>query len=210
MEFRVRNLLCASKWAWGQDNPLGIPSLDGLLSKDLASTWCDLCWRGYSHWTAKQTSSKEMQTRHHRNWSWWWEPDWRVTLVDNAMETSPTSATRHKGSSSNGDSASPLSLRDSSGTHACISNASSWRAATSMSTRKVSLKVAQAYEHLWASICDSVFCEPKICVKLSQKNVSYIWAITNHKSQICDCNTQTQMRYRNAELMNYSITKYAF
>jgi hypothetical protein len=35
--------------------------------------------------------------------------------------------------------------------------------------------------------------EKLICVESTQKNAFQIWAITNHKSQICDCDTQTQM-----------------
>jgi hypothetical protein len=48
-------------------------------------------------------------------------------------------------------------------------------------------------------ICNSVFGAPKInCVEPTQKKRSHIRAVTNHKSQICDCDSQTQMRYGNA------------
>ena len=50
-------------------------------------------------------------------------------------------------------------------------------------------------------ICNSVFGAPKIiCVEPTQKKRSHIRAVTNHKSQICDCDTQTQIRYGNAPL----------
>ena len=50
-------------------------------------------------------------------------------------------------------------------------------------------------------IC-SVFGAPKIiCVEPTQKKRSHIWAIANHKSQICDCDSQMQMRYGNAPLL---------
>jgi hypothetical protein len=50
-------------------------------------------------------------------------------------------------------------------------------------------------------IC-SVFGAPKIiCVEPTQKKRSHIRAVTNHKSQICDCDSQTQMRYGNAPLL---------
>ena len=49
------------------------------------------------------------------------------------------------------------------------------------------------------AICNSVFGAPKIiCVEPTQKKRSHIRAVTNHKSQICVCDTQTQMRYGNA------------
>jgi hypothetical protein len=49
------------------------------------------------------------------------------------------------------------------------------------------------------AICNSVFGAPKfICVEPTQKKRSHIRAVTNHKSQICDCDSQTQMRYGNA------------
>jgi hypothetical protein len=67
-----------------------------------------------------------------------------------------------------------------------------------MSMRRASFKVVQVYELLWTSTCDSVFVAPKICVEPTQKNAFQIWAITNHKSQICDCNSQTQMSFGNA------------
>jgi hypothetical protein len=47
-------------------------------------------------------------------------------------------------------------------------------------------------------ICNSVFGAPKMCVKPTQKKCSHIRAVPNHKSQICDCDSQTQMRYGNA------------
>ena len=40
-----------------------------------------------------------------------------------------------------------------------------------------------------------------ICVSVCQKNAFYIWHVTNHKSQICDCYTQTQMRCGNAPVV---------
>jgi hypothetical protein len=50
-------------------------------------------------------------------------------------------------------------------------------------------------------ICNSVFGAPKIiCVEPTQKKRSHIKAVTNLKSQICDCDSQTQMRYGNAPL----------
>jgi hypothetical protein len=49
-------------------------------------------------------------------------------------------------------------------------------------------------------ICNSVFGAPKICFEPTQKMRSHIRAVTNHKSQICDCDSQTQMRYGNAPL----------
>ncbi len=121
-------------------------ALDDLLSNDLASTGSDLCWRGYSHRTGGLNSAKEKWKRHHRNQSWWWEPDRPPMQVDYDMETFPTSVTRHGGSSSNEDGAPPR--RDSSGTSSGISIAaspranhqsqSSWRAATSTSKRTAS------------------------------------------------------------------------
>ena len=36
---------------------------------------------GCSHRTAERTFAKEMQTRHHQNQSWWWEPDRPASLV---------------------------------------------------------------------------------------------------------------------------------
>jgi len=48
------------------------------------------------------------------------------------------------------------------------------------------------------------FGAPKICVGPTPKKVFHIWAVTNHKSQICDCNTQTQMRCGNAPISYYS------
>jgi hypothetical protein len=45
-------------------------------------------------------------------------------------------------------------------------------------------------------ICNSVFGAPKIiCVEPTQKKRSHIRAVTNFKSQICGCDSQTQMRY---------------
>ena len=38
-----------------------------------------------------------------------------------------------------------------------------------MSTRRVSFEVAQVYEHLWTSTCDSVFGAPKVCAEPTQK-----------------------------------------
>jgi len=81
---------------------------------------------------------------------------------------------------------------------------SSWRAATSTSTRTASFNGELAYEHLGTS---TVFFTgaPKIkctffCVSVRQKNTFHIWPsqITNHK--LCVCDTQTQMRYGNAPL----------
>ena len=47
---------------------------------------------------------------------------------------------------------------------------------------------------------------PKSCVSVRQKNAFYIWHITNHKSQICDCYTQTQMRCGNAPVCTQYVT----
>jgi len=69
-----------------------------------------------------------------------------------------------------------------------------------MSTRRASFEVAQVYEHLWTSTCDSVFSVPKNCAELTQRNMFQIWAITNQKSQICDCDAQTQMSFWNAPI----------
>ena len=53
-------------------------------------------------------------------------------------------------------------------------------------------------------ICNSVFGAPKIiCVEPTQKKRSHIRAVTNHKSQICVCDTQTQMRYGNAPVVTH-------
>jgi len=56
-------------------------------------------------------------------------------------------------------------------------------------------------------ICNSVFCVPKKCVEPTQKKHSHIWAVANHKSQIYNCDTQTQMRYGNAPIVIVRITK---
>ncbi len=55
---------------------------------------------------------------------------------------------------------------------------------------------SKVYEHLWTSTADA----PKICVSVRQKNAFYIWHVTNQKSQICDCYTQTHMRCGNAPI----------
>ena len=53
-------------------------------------------------------------------------------------------------------------------------------------------------------IC-SVFGAPKIiCVEPTQKKRSHIRAVTNLKSQICDCDSQTQMRYGNTTISQHA------
>ncbi len=47
-------------------------------------------------------------------------------------------------------------------------------------------------------VCNSVFGAQNKCVSQRKKSISHIWAIANHKSQICDCDSQMQMRYGNA------------
>jgi hypothetical protein len=69
-----------------------------------------------------------------------------------------------------------------------------------MSMRRASFEVVQVYELLWMSTCDSVFGAPKICVEPTQKNTFQIWAVTDHKSQICDCDSQMQMSFGNTPL----------
>jgi hypothetical protein len=46
--------------------------------------------------------------------------------------------------------------------------------------------------------CNSVFGAQNKCLSQHKKKRSHIWAVANHKSQICDCDSQTQMRYGNA------------
>ncbi len=46
------------------------------------------------------------------------------------------------------------------------------------------------------------FLEKNLC-RTNTKKAFHIWAVTNHKSQICDCDTQTQMRYGNAPLFSF-------
>jgi hypothetical protein len=54
-------------------------------------------------------------------------------------------------------------------------------------------------------ICNSVFGAPKIiCVEPTQKKRSHIRAVTNLKSQICDCDSQTQMRYGNTTISQHA------
>jgi hypothetical protein len=52
-------------------------------------------------------------------------------------------------------------------------------------------------------ICNFFKCtrQHKNLWQVDSKNAFHIWAVTNHKSQICDCDTQTQMRYGNASII---------
>ncbi len=67
------------------------------------------------------------------------------------------------------------------------------------------IRGSTSFEHLWTRTCDSVFGAPKTCVEPTEKNAFQIWTITNHKSQICDCNAQTQMIFGNAPLLHYVV-----
>ena len=80
------------------------------------------------------------------------------------------------------------------------------RAARAMATATKRARARKRVRRRVRAICNSVFGAPKIiCVEPTQKKRSHIRAVTNHKSQICDCDSQTQMRYGNAPL---SVTAY--
>jgi hypothetical protein len=168
---------------------LGKPSLNNLLSKDLASTGCDLCWRD-SHQTVGQTSAKEMWRRHRRNKSWWWEPDKPLTQVDYAMETLPTSATRHKGSSLNKDVAPPL--RDSSGTSSCISEQQPQHPQGRCLSRwhEFMSTCGRALYFLLTNFRMRLLCAKKLCRADTQKCVPHLLAhLGRCKSQITNLET---------------------
>ena len=98
-------LSCTSKRARGQDNPPGEPSLGVLLQEDVTCVEGGIFIEKRSELLQKRRS-----------------PDRPPTQVDYAMETYPTSALTHRGSSWSEDGAPPR--RDSSGTSSCISSES--------------------------------------------------------------------------------------
>jgi hypothetical protein len=67
------------------------------------------------------------------------------------------------------------------------------RAARVMATATKRARARKRARRRVRAICNSVFGAPQIiCVEPTQKKRSHIRAVTNHKSQICDCDSQTQ------------------
>ena len=79
------------------------------------------------------------------------------------------------------------------------------RAARAMATATKRVRVRKRARRRVRAICNSVFGAPKIiCVEPTQKKRSHIRAVTNLKSQICDCDSQTQMRYGNTTISQHA------